>query len=95
MNKSSELNISFKVYVYDPKTNIWLYYGVETLRKLNDTAFIRSGLEGKLRNYRYFAIESMDNRDFKYEITKTRNDLYIYVFQATIKHHYIKDRCFE
>lgn len=80
MNRSTDINISFKVHLHDPKTNTWIDYGTGTLTKINDTDFINSDLEGKLKNIRYFAIAPIHGNEYKYEIAKTNNDLYIYIF---------------
>ena len=77
INRSSNSEMIFKIYVHDPSNNIWLNYGIGTLVRINDTSFISSGLEGKLDKYRYFAIEALDGKKYRYEIEKTRNDLYI------------------
>jgi hypothetical protein len=75
-NTSSDSNINFFVYVHDPENNEWLMYGVGKLKGLGDTDTIDSGMKN-LNLYRYFAIESTNGKDYKYQFYKSRNDLYI------------------
>jgi hypothetical protein len=77
VNQSSASNISFRVYLHDPKTFAWVVYGEASLKGPGDTAFVRSKLSGKLDKYRYFAIEALDGNDYSYNYYERRDDLYI------------------
>jgi hypothetical protein len=79
-NHSSRSNISFTVYLYDSKSKKWIVYGTGKLKGYDDTDFISSKLSGKLKNYRYYAIQALDKKNYKYTFEKKRNDLYIYIY---------------
>jgi len=76
-NQTSKTGISFTVYVHDPKTMQWKVYGTGNLKEPNDADFIDSKLSGDLDDYRYFAIEALDGKDYSYNFYKKRNDLHI------------------
>jgi hypothetical protein len=75
-NNSTESNIKFNVYVHHPENHEWLIYGTGTLKDSGDTDTIDSGI-GNIDDYRYFAIESLNGKDFKYQFYKNNNDLHI------------------
>lgn len=77
INKSTKTDIEFTIYAHDQSDNTWFSFGTGALKWVNDTAFIKSKFNGKLKNYRYYAIEALDGNNYRYEIKKTRNDLYI------------------
>ena len=77
INKSKNSNIEFMVYAHDQSDNTWFSFGVGTLKGTNDTDFIDSKFSGILKNYRFYAIEALDGKNYRYEISKERNDLYI------------------
>ena len=79
-NQSKETGISFRVYVHEPETKTWQAYGIGYLKAPGDTDFISSIMKVKLNNIRYYAIEPLDGNEYKYEFNKTRNDLYIFIF---------------
>jgi len=75
-NTSSDSNINFYVYIHHPKNQEWVIYGVGKLKGPGDTDTIDSDYKD-IDHYRYFAIESMDGKKYKYEFYKSRNDLHI------------------
>jgi hypothetical protein len=77
INQTTKTGISFRVYLHHPKDNVWVEYGVGDLKEPGDAAFISSRLSGDLDDYRYFAIEALDGKEYNYSFYKTRNDLYI------------------
>jgi len=79
-NKTSRTGISFTVYLRDPSDNKWKVYGTGNLKGPGDTEFISAKISGNLKGYRYFAIQSNDTRDYRYDFEKTHNDLYIYIY---------------
>jgi hypothetical protein len=76
-NQTTKTDISFRVYLHDPKKNIWVEYGIGNLKGFGDTDFIKSNLAGELDKYRYFAIEALDGNAYNYNFYKSRDDLYI------------------
>ncbi|MDR2185436.1 MAG: hypothetical protein LBO80_07210 [Treponema sp.] len=75
-NNSNESNIKFNVYVHHPGNHEWLIYGTGILKGSGDTDTIDSGIDD-LDDYRYFAIESLNDKDFRYQLYKNHNDLHI------------------
>ena len=76
-NQTSNTGISFRIYYHNPSTDMWMVYGTGDLKGVGDTAFINSPVSGDLGNYRYFAIEALDENDYVYSFYKRRNDLHI------------------
>jgi hypothetical protein len=79
-NHTTRSDISFTVYLYDSKSKTWKVYGTGKLKGSGDTDFVDSKLSGELKNYRYYAIQALDKRNYKYTFEKKRNDLYIYIY---------------
>jgi len=84
-NQTTRTGISFKVFVYDSKKKTWIEYGTGDLKGPGDSDNIRSKLSGDLDDYRYFAIQALDKRNYKYSFEKKRNDLYIYISDNNVK----------
>jgi hypothetical protein len=78
-NKSSDSDIQFNVYFHNPKNLEWLLYGVGTLKGSGDTDTIDSDDSDvdDVDDYRYFAIESLNDKDYKYHCYTSRNDFHI------------------
>ena len=79
-NRTTRSNISFSVYLLDPKDDKWKLYGSGDLKGPGDTEYVSSKLSGDLDKYRYFAIQAKDTRDYRYDFEKSHNDLYIYIY---------------
>ena len=79
-NRTSRANITFSVYLLDPRDDKWKLYGTGNLKGPGDTEYVSSKLSGELENYRYFAIQAKDTRDYRYDFEKSHNDLYIYIY---------------
>jgi hypothetical protein len=77
VNRTSKTGIAFKVSLHDPKNFVWIEFGVGELKGPGDMAFISSKLSGRLDNYRYAAIESMDGSEYRYSYYEINSDLYI------------------
>jgi hypothetical protein len=77
-NNSTDSNIRFNVYVHHPKTHEWMVYGTGILKGSGDRDTIDSGMKD-IDNYRYFAIETLNNKNYKYQFYKGGNDLHITV----------------
>jgi hypothetical protein len=84
-NQTSRSGISFKLYVYDSKKKTWIEYGTGDLKGPGDSDTISSRLSGDLDDYRYYAIQALDNRNYKYNFDKKRNDLLIYISDSSVK----------
>ena len=77
-NNSGDSNIRFNIYVNNPRNHEWIIYGVGILKRVNDTDSINPGIKD-IKKYRYFAIESLNNKNYKYQFYKSHNDLHIVV----------------
>ena len=75
-NFSTDSGISFFIYVHHPGSHEWILYGIGTLKGLGDTDTIGSNM-GKIKNYRYFAIEPRDGKTYQYQFYANKNDLHI------------------
>jgi hypothetical protein len=75
-NKSSDSNIRFNVYLHNPDNSEWFVYGVGILKGPGDTDTIDSDIDG-INNYRYVAVESLNDKDYKYHCYTNHNDLHI------------------
>jgi hypothetical protein len=77
-NNSADSNMNFNVYVHHPGSHEWVLYGIGILKGFGDTDTIDSGIiDDDIDKYRYFAIESLNGKNYKYSISKSRNDLHI------------------
>ena len=77
-NKSTDSNIRFNIYAHDPKTNEWILYGSVSLKGAGDTDTVNSKIKD-ISKYRYFAVESLNGKDYKYQFYESRDDLHITV----------------
>jgi len=77
-NASSDSNFNFLIYIYNTRNHEWIVYGIGSLKGPGDTDTIDSGIKG-IDNYRYFAIESMNAKNYRYEFYTSRNDLHIII----------------
>jgi hypothetical protein len=77
-NKSTDSNIRFNIYAHDPKTNEWFLYGAGSLKGAGDTDTVNSKIKD-ISKYRYFAVESLNGKDYKYQFYESRDDLHITV----------------
>jgi hypothetical protein len=75
-NDSTDSNITFNVYMHHPEKNEWIVYGTGSLKDRGDTDTIDSDIDD-IDNYRYFAIESTNDKNYQYTFYKSRNDLHI------------------
>jgi hypothetical protein len=78
-NSSIDSNIRFNVYIHDPSSHEWLIYGTGSLKDAGDTDTIDSGMDD-IDHYRYFAIESLNGKNYNYQVYKSHNDLHITIF---------------
>ena len=75
LNMSEEEGIRFSVYYFSQ--NKWNFLGREELDYYYDSESIDTTLEGKIGEFRYFAIVSDSGKEFKYSLDVRHNDLYI------------------
>ena len=75
-NKSSDSDMDFNVYMHRPGTQQWVLYGTAFLKGPGDTDTIDTDMKG-IENYRYFAIEPLNGKKYKYQFYKKSNDLHI------------------
>jgi len=75
-NFSADSDISFFIYVHHPGSHEWILYGIGMLKGLGDTDTIDSGM-GKIKKYRYFAIEPKEGKTYQYQFYARQNDLHI------------------
>jgi len=75
-NYSTDSDISFFIYVHHPGSHEWILYGIGTLKGLDDTDTIDSGM-GNIKKYRYFAIEPKEGKTYQYQFYARQNDLHI------------------
>ena len=76
-NQTNTKGLSFNVSVYDAKKQQWVKFGTATTKKKGDESTVKSKLD--LEDYKYFAIESMDNEDYNYMPVEDDSDLIINV----------------
>ena len=77
-NKSSDSNIDFNVYMHQPRTQQWVLYGTSNLKGKNDSDQVDTDFnKGAIEDLRYFAIESLNGKQYKYEFSKLFKDLVI------------------
>jgi hypothetical protein len=75
-NESSDSKMNFNVYLHHPGTHEWVFFGTGELKGKGDADTIDSKIN-HIDKYRYFAIEALNGKNYKYQITKDHNDLYI------------------
>jgi len=75
-NFSSESDIGFNVYVHHPDTHEWVLYGTGHLMGAGDTDTIDTDIRG-VDDYRYFAIEPLNGKKYKYSFYCSSNDLHV------------------
>ena len=80
INSSYDDDISFFVFYFDEQNSSWSIYGTARLKGFGDTDFVDSPSEVKLNKIRYFAVVTRNEKAYEYQIKKTSDDLYIYVF---------------
>jgi len=77
-NNTTDRNITFRIYAHDPITKEWIVLGIGSLKGAGDSESIDADVTGNdIDYYRYFAIESVDGKNYKYEFYKRRDDLNI------------------
>ncbi|MCL1888930.1 MAG: hypothetical protein FWF99_00295 [Desulfovibrionaceae bacterium] len=78
-NNSRDSNMSFRVYVHDHDTGQWRFMGTSSLKGPGDTGTVSRSRIKNLKNYRYFAVESLNGKRYNMSFYKYRNDLYVSV----------------
>jgi len=77
-NRSRDSNIDFNVYMHQPRSQQWILYGNSSLKDPDDTDRVDTDFnKGTIEHYRYFAIEPLNGKQYKYEFRKSFKDLVI------------------
>jgi hypothetical protein len=77
-NDCSDSNMNFKIYVHDPDIRRWELYGTSVLKGRGDRDIVKDA-NVRINRYRYFAIEPLNKKEYKYSFYKERDDLNIRV----------------
>jgi len=80
-NSTLHENIAFNVFGYDEENKRWFLIGAAKLKKITDRDTIDSPLNGKLKQFRWFSIHSLDGLDFNAQVVINSNDVLITVFE--------------
>jgi hypothetical protein len=75
-NNSGDSDISFRIYIHEPETKRWVVLGSGFLKEPGDVDTIDSAISD-LDRYRYFAVESLNDKDYEMEFYERNNDLHI------------------
>ncbi len=79
-NISSASNFSVTVNAWNAKENKWIELGTGKLKGFGDECTVRKNLSaGRLKNYEYFALTSTAGVQFRVEMVKNNNDLFLYL----------------
>lgn len=76
---SSSGEVTFRVFAYDAKKHAWIVWGTADIGHNGDTEKVKGGKHDDLDDYRYFAVEALDGRDYKYMPLVEGDDLFINV----------------
>ena len=79
-NTTYQQELSFNVFAYDEENKTWLLVGTASLKKAPDSDTISSPLSGKLRKYRWFAIQSLDGIQFDAQVVTSWLNVSITVY---------------
>ena len=80
-NATLKQNISFNVYGYDQKSGKWNLIGSARLKNHSDFDTVNSPWKGKMGEFRWFAIHSLDNIKFDAQAVPFRSDVSVTVFE--------------
>jgi len=78
-------SISFNIYGYDSKSDNWTLIGSAGLKGYCDADTVNSPWRGKMSEFRYLAVHSLDDKKFQAQAVPYRNDIYITIFDTAIK----------
>ena len=86
-NASSQPNARFRIYIHDVDSKEWKIYGSISVEDSEEEEVSPAfgGHRGDLEGARYFAIESLDGKDFNYSIAIGSHDLHITVVDGESK----------
>ena len=80
-NLTTHTRLEFHVYAYDENTETWIVIGQGRFRRINDVDTINSVYNRNLKQFRWFAIHSLDGIDFKAQVRIDKNDVRINIFE--------------
>jgi len=78
-NNTLRRNIMFNVYGYDQANNQWVIIGPAILDKYNDTDTVDSPWRGRMNEFRWLAIHSLDNISFDARTEIKHNDIMVMI----------------
>ena len=80
-NLTTHKSLTFNIFAYDANNGKWLIIGEAELRRINDSDTVDSLYNGKLRQFRWFALQSMDGIDFTAQVLIENDDVNISIFE--------------
>ncbi len=83
INQSDDSGLSFRLYVYNKKTEEWMLFGTVAMRGFGDTREMeKMNKKMKLWSYRYYAIQPMKGTraDYDYDLTVKHGNLIVTVY---------------
>jgi len=80
-NATLHQNISFYVFGYEQKNDKWTQIGSVQLKDHCDISTINSPLRGRMNEFRWLAIYSLDGIEFDAQAMVSRNDIYVTIFK--------------
>jgi len=78
-NGTLNQNISFNIYGYDQKNSQWIIIGPSRLKSISDTDTVDSPWRGRINEFRWLAIHSLDNISFNAQAIANSNDIMIMI----------------
>lgn len=78
-NSTVRQNIMFNVYGYDQENNQWVIIGPAKLDRAGDTDTVDSPWRGRMNEFRWLAIHSLDNISFIVRAEINRNDITVMI----------------
>jgi hypothetical protein len=76
-NGTKTPNISLNVYGYDEKNNQWIIIGPAQFKKINDTDTVSTAWRGRMNEFRWIAVHSLNDISLNAKAAANRNDITI------------------
>jgi len=74
-------DLFFNVYGYDEKNKEWTIIGPVPLKYHADSENIDKPRSVNIKNFRWFAVQSLDDLSFDVDVSASRNDLMLTIFK--------------
>jgi len=78
-NATLRQNIMFNIYGYDQENNQWVIIGPAQLKKTGDIDTVTSPWRGRMNEFRWLAVHSLDNVSFDAQTEVNRNDITVMI----------------